>query len=215
VEGKFDAATKLVGDGINLDDLIDRTRGNATLTSKGGRFRALSADLSDKVQKSSSTVAAIGGLIGAVTGKSQPSEYANKTQVAADIAKALSDIPYDQISVAITRDEQLNIDVQDFSLISPEVRLSGTGQIRHADNVPLLKSVLALSFQLGARGKLGERMKSISLLDAKTDALGYAAFTVPLKIGGTLENPDTGELQKALLNAALEKSGLLNGLLGK
>lgn len=215
VEGKFNATTKLNGEGANLDDLIERTGGNATLTSKGGRFRAISADLSDKVQKSSSTVAAIGGLIGAVTGKGQASEYANKTQVAADIAKALSDIAYDQLNVAVTRDAQLNFNVQDFSLIAPEVRLSGTGTVRHAENVPLLKSVIALSFQLGARGKLGERIKSIGLLDAKTDPLGYAAFNVPLKIGGTLENPDTGELQRALLNAALEKSSLLNGLLGK
>lgn len=215
VEGIFNATSTLRADGGNIGNLIDRARGDVTLTSKGGKFRALSADLSDKIQKSSSTVAAIGGLIGAVTGKSQPAEYANKSQVAADIAKALSDIAYDQMTVDLTRDDALNFKVKDFSLISPEVRLTGTGEIRHAENVPILKSAMALSFQLGARGKLGEKMKHVSLLAATTDALGYTTCNIPLKIGGTLENPDASSWQNALLKAALEKSGLFNELLGK
>lgn len=215
VEGKFNAATSLTADGENVGELADRTRGDVTLTSKGGKFRALSADLSDKIQKSSSTVAAIGGLIGAVTGKSQPAEYANRTQVAADIAKALSDIAYDQIAVDLSRDEALNFKIRDFSLIAPEVRLSGTGEIRHAEKVPILQSAMALSLQLGARGKLGEKMKRVNLLEATTDALGYTMCNVPLKIGGTLENPDASDWRKALLHAALEKSGLFNELLGK
>ena len=52
-------------------------------------------------------------------------------------------------------------------------------------------------------------------LETRQDSLGYAAFAVPLRIGGTLGNPDTNAIRTALLNSALERSGLLDGLLGK
>ena len=79
----------------------------------------------------------------------------------------------------------------------------------------MLAQPLALQLSLGARGRLEELLKRASLLEGKQDNLGYAAFMVPIKIGGTLAKTDTSELGKALLNSALERSGLLDGLLGK
>jgi hypothetical protein len=38
-------------------------------------------------------------------------------------------------------------------------------------------------------------------------------FTVPVHVGGTLSNPDTGELKTALVKAAA--GSLLNSILGK
>jgi hypothetical protein len=58
-------------------------------------------------------------------------------------------------------------------------------------------------------------IKRAGLLETREDSLGYAAFSVPLKIGGTAGNPDTSEIRNALLNSALQRSGLLDGLLGK
>ena len=40
----------------------------------------------------------------------------------------------------------------------------------------------------------------------------YAAFAVPLRIGGTIGSPDTNEIRTALLNSALERSGLIDSL---
>jgi hypothetical protein len=213
VEGKFKLDSQLTARGVNLPALAGSLQGKTEVSSSGGIFRALRADLADKVQKSQSTVAVIGGLLGAVTGKEKLTDYANRTQIVTDIAQTLAEIPYDQLSLAVTRDPQLNLRLQDFSLISPQVRLGGTGEIRAVAGTDLAKQPLDLRLQLGARGHLADLMNRASLLDGKKDDLGYVGFTVPVHVGGTLSNPDTSELKAALVKAAA--GSLLNSLLGK
>ena len=58
-------------------------------------------------------------------------------------------------------------------------------------------------------------MNRAGLLDPQQDSLGYSAFSVPLKLGGSLAKPDASAIRDALLNSALERSGLLDGLFGK
>lgn len=213
LEAKVNVTAHVIANGINLTDVADHAQGDFQLTSKSGIFRALSADVSDKVQKTQATVAALGGILGAVTGRKEYGDYANKSQILSDIAKALAEIPFDQLNVQAKRDSTLNIKLTDFTLISPEVRLLGTGSVTYQEKVPLLGQPLSLQLTLSARGKTGDLMKRAGLLDTKQDNLGYTAFAMPIKIGGTLSNPDTRELRNALLNSALEKSGLLNGLI--
>jgi len=213
LEGKFKLESQLTARGGSLPLLAGRLQGKTQVSSTGGIFRALRADLADKVQKSQSTVAVIGGLLGAVTGKEKLSDYANRTQIVTDIAQALAEIPFDQLNLTVTRDAQLNLRLQNFSLISPEVRLGGTGEIRAVDGVDLAKQPLDLRLQLGARGHLADQMNRVSLLDGKKDDLGYVGFVTPVHVGGTLSSPDTNELKAALVKAAA--GSLLNSLLGK
>ncbi|MEO7598143.1 MAG: hypothetical protein ABIV50_04380 [Opitutus sp.] len=215
VDAKVNLNSKFSGSGANLMDVAERSRGDVQVTAKSGIFRALSADMTDKVQKTQTTVAAIGGLLGAVTGKKEYADYANKTQILTDIAKALSEIPFDQLNVTASRGTDLNMVLKDFTLISPEVRLTGAGGIKYSEGLSVLAQPLALQLSLGARGQLADLLKRAGLLDTKQDALGYAAFSVPIKVGGTLAKTDTSELRKALLNSALEKTGLLDSILGK
>ncbi len=210
VEAKINLTSKLTANGTTLADLAGRTRGDLLITSKGGIFRALSADLSDRIQKTQSRVTAIASFLGVVT-----DDYVNKTKILSDIAKALSEIPFDQLSVTATRDASLNVQLKDFTLISPEVRIGGGGGINYVEGVPVLAQPMEIQLHLGARGKLGDLIKRAGLLDPVQDNLGYSAFAVPLKIGGTLGSPDTSAIRTALLNSALERSGLLDGLLGK
>jgi len=215
IEGRVNLTSRISGAGRNLADLTDRARGDLELTSKGGLFRVLSADISEKVQRTQSTVAVISGLLSTVTRKQNFENLNNKAQILTDIAKALSEIPFDQLSVTATRDASLNFVLKDFTLISPEVRLGGNGQITYAAGVPVLAQPLVLNLSLAARGRLGDLMKRAGLLGKSPDSLGYTPFVVPLKIGGTLGKTDTSELSNALLNSALEKNGLLDTLLGK
>ena len=210
VEARINLTSKLTAAGASLTDLADRAHGELLITSKGGIFRGLSADLADRIQKTQSRVTAIASFLGVV-----PDDYVNKTRILSDIAKALSEIPFDQLSVTAARDPSLNLQLKDFTLISPEVRIGGGGEVRHVEGVPVLAQPMEVQLNLGARGRLGDLIKRAGLLEAHRDALGYAAFSVPLKIGGTLGNPDTNEIRNALLNSALERSGLLDSLLGK
>lgn len=215
VEGKVNLSGRLNGAGPSIGGAVEAARGDVQVTGKSGIFRALSADLTDRVQKTQSTVAAIGGILGAVTGSEKYTDLANKSQILTEIANALSEIPFDQLVATAVRDENLNFVLKDFTLISPEVRLTGGGQIRHVTGLAVLAQPLNLQLNLGARGRFADLLKRAGLLDATQDNLGYTGFLTPIKIGGTLAATDTRELRDVLLNSALERSGLLDGLLGK
>ena len=215
VEARVNLATHVTGRGADLMEVAERARGDLQVTGRSGVFRALSADLSDTVQRTQSAVETIGGLIGAVTGKQEYADMANKTQIVSDIAKKLAEIPFDQLNVTASRGDDLNLVLKDFTLISPEVRLTGAGAIRHVEGASLLTQPLAVEFKLGARGQLADLLKRAGMLEARADNLGYEAFFTPIKVGGSLANTDTTELRRVLRNYALEKSGLLDGLLRK
>jgi len=210
IEGRVNLQSHLTGSSASLADLAERTRGDLRVTGKSGIFRMLSVDLSDRIQKTQSRVVSIGSLLGVVT-----DDFVNKTKILSDIAKSLSEIPYDQLSLTATRDDSLNLLLKDFTLISPEVRMGGSGRITYQSGVPVLTQSMDVLLTLGTRGRLGDLMKRAGLLDPQQDSLGYSAFSVPLKLGGSLAKPDASAIRDALLNSALERSGLLDGLFGK
>lgn len=220
VEGKFNVTSKLTGSAITLGDLATAAHGDFQLTSKGGVFRGLPVSAAGKVETASKAAAAVGflgNLAGAVTGRKEYSDIGNRASALSEVTKIWQAVAYDQLSVVVTRDAALNTVLKDFTLISPELRLTGGGQATHVKGKPLLDEAVAMEFKLRARGHHGDLLKYLGVLDAAADELGYAACTLPMKVTGTIGSPDTSELNRALTALALEKSGatdLLNKLLG-
>ena len=221
VEGKFTVASKVTGNARNLGEIGKRAAGDFSLTSKSGVFRALSADISSKVAtttKTASTLATLGNLAGALTGRKDISDAASKAEAVASLAKMISAIEYDQLNVVFTRDAALNMTLKDFTLIAPELRLAGTGRIDAKAGLELAAQPLVMEFKLGARGTTGKLLKSLAALETeKPDDLGYFRSNLPLRVTGSLGKPDTSELQSALVKLAYEKRGagdLLNRFLG-
>ncbi len=221
VEGKFTVASKVTGNARNLGEIVKRAAGDFSLTSKSGVFRALSADISSKVAtttKTASTLATLGNLAGALTGRKDISDAASKAEAVASLSKMISAIEYDQLNVVFTRDAALNMTLKDFTLIAPELRLAGTGRIDSKAGLELAAQPLVMEFKLGARGTTGKLLKSLAALETeKPDDLGYFRSNLPLRVTGSLGKPDTSELQSALVKLAYEKSGagdLLNRFLG-
>jgi len=211
VEGRFAVASQLVGRAASLGNLAASTHGDFQLASKGGVFRGLPMSYSVKVEtagKIAAGAAAIGSMLGSVTGKKDSTDIANKAQAVAEISKTLSAIPYDQFNLVFTRDEAMNTTLKDFSLITPELRLSGWGAIMAQPGAGILEQPLNLELSLRARGRTAELIKYLGKLDATTDELGYAPCTLPLKVAGTLARPDTTELNQAMAALTLEKSGV-------
>jgi len=215
VEGKFNIAGQVSGRGRNPYDAVMHTRGDLRFVSNGGVLRVLSTDIASK-GGAARKVAIIGSLIGdltsAVTGRK------DLGQAITEVAGRISTIPYDQMSLVISRDSSLNTTLRDFALISPEMRLEGGGEVTYEADTPLLEQPLAAQFKLGARGHTADLFKAVGMLGAKADDLGYFEFLEPLKIGGTLGDPDTSELQAALLKDIYNRSGasdLFDKLLGK
>jgi hypothetical protein len=210
VEGRFDMTSKLASRALTLSDLATGAGGDFQITSKGGTFRGLPVNVgnvSDTTSKLAAWIASAGTAIGAVTGRKEFTDVANKAEAVAELARNLNPLRYDQLSVLVSRDAALNTRLNNFTLISPEVRLTGNGTALHKAGASILDDSLAMEFTLRARGRQGELLKYLGALEPQTDDLGYATCTVPLKVGGTLGKPDTSELNSKLAALALEKSG--------
>jgi len=106
------------------------------------------------------------------------------------LAQSLGEINYDQLSVKFTRDEMLNMNLQDFSLVAPELRLNGQAEVAYVSGKPLLEQPLTASLSLAARGKIEEQLGKLRLLSGTKDELGYAKARETVTLGGTLGRPD-------------------------
>ncbi|HVS50740.1 MAG TPA: AsmA family protein [Opitutaceae bacterium] len=211
VEGKFNVASKLGGSARDLSELAANATGDFQLTSTGGVFRGLPVSVSKVTETTSrlaSWMASAGNAIVALTGRKDGGDISSDAQAVAEIAKGLNPIAYDQLSVVVSRDATLSAVLKDFTLISPEIRLSGSGQTLHTPGKPVLDDTLAMEFKLRARGHYAELLKYVGALDLQPDELGYLGCNVPMKIGGTLGAPDASDASTRIASLALKKSGL-------
>ncbi|MBI2510850.1 MAG: hypothetical protein HYV96_02625 [Opitutae bacterium] len=196
LEGIVTVAGGFTGDGANLDHVIDRTRGQFQLTSRQGVFRGLKRT-SEKVSvatKAVDAVAALGSLFGSDKVKGAAEKVAGQSYQVDQLAQSLAEIPFDQLVVRVNRDDALNLRVDEFTLLSPEVRLLGKGTITHVANKPLLEQPLAVNYTLAARGKTEQLLGKMRVLDGTKDDLGYSKMKDVGTIGGTLSRPDPSQL---------------------
>ncbi len=229
VEGRADFHAQLSSQATVPAGLADGLLCKVEVTSKGGvcRLLAVTDDNSGLVQSAAGTGASLlGGLVGAIAGNKAG---ANAATAITQIAGLLREIRYDQLNLTVSRDAQQNIVLDDFNLISPQVRLAGHGQVRHVDGQPILAQPLTLQLAVAARDSLGTAMSAVGLLAPTPDNLGYQPLVLDLpELGGTLQKPDTNAFYKALVKSAEKKAtdaitnevkknagSLLKGLLGK
>ncbi|MDP3070038.1 MAG: hypothetical protein Q8N18_07090, partial [Opitutaceae bacterium] len=220
IEGRFDVASGFAAQAGSLGTLVEAATGEFTVTSRRGVFRGLPLSVAQAAE-SSGRLASILASIGNLTGRKAGADIAGKAEAVAEFVRAVHPLPYDQLNVRVTRDAALNTALDDFSLIAPELRLTGTGRATHRPGTGVLEDALAMEFRLRARGRAGELLKYLGLLEGEPDALGYAACALLLTVGGTVGQPDTGDLNRRFSLLALEKSGvtdkaseLINKLIG-
>jgi len=205
LEGIFTVAAGFTGDGANLDQTIERTRGQFQLTSRQGIFRGLKRT-TEKVSVATKTVdavAAIGSLFGGDKIKGVAEKVAGSSYQVDQLAQALGEIQFDQMVVRAQRDDALNLRISEFSLLSPEVRLIGQGSVTHVAGKPLLDQPLSVSYQLAARGKTEQLLGKLRMLDAEKDDLGYAKMKDLGTITGTLNRPDPSAIFVKLAQSKL------------
>jgi len=142
-------------------------------------------------------------LFGALTGNNTATKYAERGQAAADVVTQLGNIRFDQLSVTASRNADRDIILKDITLVSPRLRLTGSGRIDYAPGVPLMRQPLAINLQLGARDQFADNLRTLRLLgNAPADAQGYAPLVEPIQLDGTLQSIGTSQLQ-ALIDRAI------------
>ncbi len=212
VEGRFDVATHISGSGEGAADLLAVAQGDLRLSSHDGRFRALRTDIVDSIKQAPSKLIDAIDTVTALFGKKSE----NIGTALVDSAKELSDIHYDQMSVAAERGPDKNIRITEISLIAPEERLTGTGGIAYVEGTPIRDQPLSIDLDMGVRGHLEKFLDLVGMLKDGQDALGYTQLYQTIHLGGTLRNVDQSQWRDMLVQAPLRKgSGLFDKLLGK
>lgn len=212
VEGRFSATGQLAGTARVPADLLDRVQGRLEMVSKGGTSRLLRTTVSDQIQ-GASTFTSVIARTGSLLGSERLENAANRSQYVAEVAKAFNEFKFDQMVLHLARGPELNLKLDEFSLISQELRLTGAGEVRHAEGLPWLRQALSLKLQLLAQGQTGRLLGRAGLLGEKVDALGFSQFLVPFTLEGTLGEPSANDLATALLKAA--NGSFIDNLRGK
>lgn len=204
IEGIFGVKGRLAGEGETLARTAERVRGDFDLHGRAGVFRGLRRT-SDKLSMATKAVE-LGSVLGSFLGgkvKDAADKVAPQSYQVDQLAQALGEIPYDQFVVRATRDEQLNIRVDEASLLAPEVHFTARGQLTHVEGRPLLELPMQLGFQLAARGKIEQTLGKLRALDGTKDDLGYAKAKNLGNISGTPLRPKADELFQKLAESKL------------
>jgi hypothetical protein len=218
IEGKFDVNSKLSGTAPNAALLATKVKADLLLTSRGGIFRglALPKSISDRLQGKS------GGLLSSITGSAVSllggsNKQANAAAALAELVPLLAAIPFDQLNVQLSHDASASLTrIQDFTLISPTVRLTGSGSILQQEGVSIYKQPLTAQLEMGAHGRIAELLGKANMLEGQPDALGYSPLFTPIKLDGTLSEIGTEALGNLLVQRVLSTSaGPLGNLFGK
>lgn len=193
VEGLFTVAGKLSGNGETPARALDRVQGDFQLTSRQGIFRGLQRT-SNKVSMTSKAVELGASVLGSIFGSEKATKTAEKVAGQAyfvdQLAQSLGEFNYDLLSVHLTRDDLLNMSLTDISLVSPEIRLTGRGEVEYVAGQSLLEQPLNTSLTFAARGKVEQLLGKLRMLDGTKDDLGYARTKEIITLAGTLAKPD-------------------------
>lgn len=213
VEGLFDVAGTWESQGDSLAALAQGWRGRFQVTSRGGVFRALPISVGragDNTGAIASLLASASSMIGGITGRRESGDIANRSQAIAELARVVSGITFDQLSVTAVRNGDASLTLSEFSLLAPEVRMSGGGRTLSFAGRDWRQDALALELSLRTRGRAAELLRYLGLLDPQVDDLGYSACTVPITVGGTWGNIDASDTSRRLVAAAFAKAGFID-----
>jgi hypothetical protein len=212
VDGRFDVTGSFEAHASTLDRLPENAAGQFQLTSKGGVFRGLPVNVGNLVENSGKLASWLAAASDVITspfmGRKDYDEITSRSQAANELARLLSSISYDQLSMTAVRDAGANLAIRDFSLISPVLRMAGSGSGRSFAKGPAIAENVNLELRLRARGRPAELMKYLGILEPRVDDLGYAGCTIPARVEGPLNRLDSPQLSNRLVALAVEKTGL-------
>jgi len=209
---RFDAKGTLRSSATDWDSLLSSSSAQVEFLSKGGTCRLLATDLASFLNKKPASSSGITSSIGALLGLHSQDQSKDSTKLdgpsrmALDLADYFAQIPFDQLTFSLMRGRDGTLQFQDISLISPLLRVSGSGSIRVQEGSPLLSRPLDLRLALLVRGRFSEILGKAGQLDGTQDPLGYNGYAEGLRVGGSLAAPDTSDLRNRLLKLSFSKS---------
>ena len=196
VEGIFNIGGRAWSDGYDLPNLLKRMRGQVQMDSAGGLFRVLEAG-GEKAQ----TGAALAGIAGIFLG-----DKIGGLNTLNRLTAYLREVPYDEVKIEAVRGQDLNINLTNFTVLGPEIHVSGAGMVQYMDNLPVVDQPLRIDALLAAKGQAAYLLNNLGQLTDRKDAFDFYRGPT-FSIRGTPANPDYSELFRLLRSSALGAIG--------
>jgi hypothetical protein len=197
VQGLFDGQFKFAGSGHTLEEAVEESEGDLTITGRNGVLTAFELDSRSQL-----------GLIGAgILGQSL-----NRPGITA-MAQAVpyfKDIKFESFTLELVRGKDKQVRIPELNLMGHNLNIIGQGAIAAGNLGDLLEQPLDLTLRFGAKGRLIDYLETLQLLGTKTSEDGFRIWNQDINIGGSLGDPDTSALKELLNNAArraLDKPG--------
>ncbi|MDF9826924.1 hypothetical protein M2447_001009 [Ereboglobus sp. PH5-10] len=214
VEGRFDINGVVTGTAASLVTIADGVNADLTLTSRGGKFHGFSPSVKssgiDNLHKDSgatSTIAAISGAILSLVGKSDNSATLEKIKTGRRVLERLGEIDFDQINLDASYRAGREIEIRNFSLLSPDMRFAGMGTLGNKPALSLFKQALSMNLQMAVRGEQAEDLRALNILKKETDAdtLGYMPLLENFSMEGTPSNLIAASLVRHIVSMLAKK----------
>ncbi len=205
--GKLDFAGSLRSRARDLAALWAALEGEVHLVSRGGTLRVFPVNLPPVPAGSgrvAEILAAAGGALESLGVRRDPP--LSRGRAVAELSAALHPLAFDQLSVVAARDAAGHLSLRHLVVLTPELRLTGGGNLLRRPGSDFLEGSLALELQLRARGRPADLLRGLGALDEVPDEWGYAAAGLPLRVRGTLARPDASDLSVRLAALALERN---------
>jgi hypothetical protein len=140
-----------------------------------------------------STALKLGSLLGQLMKDDRLIAISNMTDY-------LQRVPYDSIRVKMDRAATGQMLIQEFTLQGPELFLTGKGTVDSQSWATLAEGALDMSLAMATKGSFGQNAATLGLTGTKA-AGEYQLWRQPIKISGTLSNPNYNALKDMILNA--------------
>lgn len=192
VEGSFDMVGKINSNASTPDALGANSNADIKLTSRGGKFHGFAAAVKKidaaKYQKTVSTAASILGAVSGLMGKNEVAAQVEKGRAIVDVLGRFIEINFDQMNLELVHRPGEKTQIKDFSLISPDLRFIGEGEIDNQNGISWYNQPLRAELQLAVRGDQAKDLQLLGALDPAKDPLGYIPIKDKLPIEGTAFN---------------------------
>ncbi len=166
IEGLFGVDVAVAGSSPNAAEFRNRLLLDLKMTSRDGLFRPLPPD-SALMVGATDTLGIIGeGLSYIPTGGFGAGAISR-------LVNYIAEIEYDSVEVRIKRDTSLDLAIERFDMLSPNIRMAASGSIKHIPGKDIIDSPLDVVANLNMVGKGAAILYSMDLLEQEQDRFGY------------------------------------------
>ena len=193
--GLFSVNGSISSTATQLKELAHTAQGDFSLTGGPGKIRALAS-----LGKQAQDTAQLGGLISGIASIALGKKAGNLPALS-QLIKLLQEINYHTLTLKARRGKNLNIELNPFALLGPQIELVGAGVVRNQRGVNIPDQPMDIKVALSAKGQAAQLFQQLNLLTGKKNNSDY--YQGPnFDISGTPAKPDFSGLNKVISDAA-------------